>query len=194
MAGLAFDVGSSEGTSDPSQARRVVCRAESVSDDDHARLVDDPDYSESEDRFVLWGSAKPVRGSSSCTRPRARGADPNHLSPQGDAQSSVRATIEVHDHEEIVRLYQIATNSCTRFVSSGPSRSSRRATHRYFKALADENGIGYQTLITSFLRDRASSKRRPTVRWARSKGLPKIGLEPTAARRVHRAAAAEPQR
>lgn len=43
-------------------------------------------------------------------------------------------------------------------------------TIAYFKALADETGIGYQTLINSFLRDCASSKRRPTVRWARSKG------------------------
>ena len=43
-------------------------------------------------------------------------------------------------------------------------------TITYFKALADETGIGYQTLINSFLRDCASSKRRPTVRWARSKG------------------------
>lgn len=42
-------------------------------------------------------------------------------------------------------------------------------TIAYFKALADETGIGYQTLINSFLRDCASSKRRPTVRWARSK-------------------------
>ncbi len=42
-------------------------------------------------------------------------------------------------------------------------------TIAYFKALADETGIGYQTLINSFLRDCASSRRRPTVRWARSK-------------------------
>lgn len=42
-------------------------------------------------------------------------------------------------------------------------------TIAYFKALAEETGIGYQTLINSFLRDCAASKRRPTVRWARSR-------------------------
>jgi len=41
----------------------------------------------------------------------------------------------------------------------------------YFKRLAAETGMGYQTLINSYLRDCASSRRRPTVRWAsRSKG------------------------
>ena len=40
----------------------------------------------------------------------------------------------------------------------------------YFKTLAAETGIGYQTLINSFVRYCAVAKRRPTVRWARSKG------------------------
>jgi uncharacterized protein (DUF4415 family) len=44
-------------------------------------------------------------------------------------------------------------------------------TIAYFKRLAEETGIAYQTLINSYLRECAESKRRPTVRWAgRSKG------------------------
>ncbi len=44
-------------------------------------------------------------------------------------------------------------------------------TIAYFKELADETGIAYQTLINSFLRDCAESRRRPSVRWAsRAKG------------------------
>jgi uncharacterized protein (DUF4415 family) len=44
-------------------------------------------------------------------------------------------------------------------------------TIAYFKELAEETGVAYQTLINSYLRDCAESKRRPTVRWAgRSKG------------------------
>lgn len=39
-------------------------------------------------------------------------------------------------------------------------------TISYFKRLATETGIGYQTLINSYLRDCAASGRRPTVRWA----------------------------
>jgi predicted DNA binding CopG/RHH family protein len=44
-------------------------------------------------------------------------------------------------------------------------------TIAYFKQLADETGIAYQTLINSYLRDCAESKRRPNVRWVgRAKG------------------------
>ncbi len=39
------------------------------------------------------------------------------------------------------------------------------ATIAYFKGLAAENGVPYQTLINSYLRDCASSKRRPVMRW-----------------------------
>jgi uncharacterized protein (DUF4415 family) len=46
------------------------------------------------------------------------------------------------------------------------------ATIKYFKELADEAGIGYQTLINSYLKDCAATGRRPSVRWARAHGTP----------------------
>jgi len=36
----------------------------------------------------------------------------------------------------------------------------------YFKRLAEETGIPYQTLINLFLRDCALSKKKPKVSWA----------------------------
>ena len=44
------------------------------------------------------------------------------------------------------------------------------ATIGYFRELAEETGIGYQTLINSYLKDCAASGRRPSVRWAKSQG------------------------
>jgi len=38
-------------------------------------------------------------------------------------------------------------------------------TIAYFKELAAESGIPYQTLINSYLRDCASTRRRPAMRW-----------------------------
>lgn len=35
----------------------------------------------------------------------------------------------------------------------------------YFKRLAEETGIPYQTLINSFLRECAETGRRPAMRW-----------------------------
>jgi len=40
-----------------------------------------------------------------------------------------------------------------------------RETVNYFKALADESGIAYQVLINLFLRECASEKKKPVLRW-----------------------------
>jgi uncharacterized protein (DUF4415 family) len=42
-------------------------------------------------------------------------------------------------------------------------------TVEYFKALADESGIPYQTLINLYLRDCAVNHRRLDLRWRESK-------------------------
>ena len=39
------------------------------------------------------------------------------------------------------------------------------ATIKYFKVLADESGIPYQTLINLYLRDCAVTGRRPAIGW-----------------------------
>lgn len=39
----------------------------------------------------------------------------------------------------------------------------------YFKGLAEETGIPYQTLINLFLRDCAESKKRPSMKWRASR-------------------------
>ena len=43
------------------------------------------------------------------------------------------------------------------------------ATITYFKGLAAENAVPYQTLINSYLRDCASAKRRPVTRWVEAR-------------------------
>ena len=35
----------------------------------------------------------------------------------------------------------------------------------YFKKLADDTGVPYQTLINLFLRDCAQAKKRPSMKW-----------------------------
>lgn len=39
----------------------------------------------------------------------------------------------------------------------------------YFKGLAEDTGIRYQTLINLFLRDCASSKKKPSLKWKAGK-------------------------
>jgi uncharacterized protein (DUF4415 family) len=40
-----------------------------------------------------------------------------------------------------------------------------KETIDYFKTLADESGIAYQVLINLFLRDCATTQKKPVLRW-----------------------------
>lgn len=40
-----------------------------------------------------------------------------------------------------------------------------RQTLEYFKGLAEDTGIPYQTLINLYLRDCATTKKKPSLRW-----------------------------
>ena len=42
-------------------------------------------------------------------------------------------------------------------------------TIEYFKELAEESAIPYQTLINLFLRDCAETKKKPAIRWSAKK-------------------------
>lgn len=43
-----------------------------------------------------------------------------------------------------------------------------KGTLEYFKGLAEDTGIPYQTLINLFLRDCATSNKRPSLRWRKA--------------------------
>ena len=45
-----------------------------------------------------------------------------------------------------------------------------QTTIAYFKKLADDSGIPYQTLINLYLRDCASSRRRLSMNWTAERG------------------------
>jgi len=145
--------------------------AQSVFLDEHARLLDDPDHSAHEKRFVLLGLSVslPDVGRRACL-PRSSGDDSDHLSPKGHG----RRTDRVWSRRTVMRKEYDFNNAR---ANPYANRLKRAVTIRldeptidYFKALASETGVGYQTLINSYLRDCAASKRRPNVRWTRSKG------------------------
>ena len=45
-----------------------------------------------------------------------------------------------------------------------------REAVEYFKTLASETGIPYQTLINLYLRECAMNRKRPSLRWAAARG------------------------
>ncbi len=67
MADLRFEWDPAKEQANRRKHKVSFQEAESVFGDDHARLLDDPDHSEAEDRFVLLGLSSRFRVLVSCT-------------------------------------------------------------------------------------------------------------------------------
>ena len=139
--------------------------ARSVFFDERARLIDDPDHSEVEERFVMLGMS-----------------------------SSLRMLVVCHcyrDEENVVRIVS-ARKATARESRSYPKRCSMRKEYDFsksrknpyasqlkkqitirldedsiawFKAVSEEVGIPYQSLINLYLRDCVVSQRKPSLAW-----------------------------
>ena len=135
--------------------------ARSVFSDEHALLIDDPEHSEDEDRFVLLGMSGALRLLIVCHCYRA----------DGDVIAQGRPTRAAGLHTEVEQMKKRYD-----FSSAKPNpyakRLKKQVTIRldqeslaYFQGLAEETGIPYQTLINLYLRDCAASGKRLQLQW-----------------------------
>jgi len=130
--------------------------------DENARLIDDPDHSEQEERFVLLGYSFQAR----ClivNHGYLESGDPADLSPPRHGTGR-RDVLEIPVRKE----YDFSKSRKNPYAA----RLKRQVTIRldtasvdYFKQMAAELGMPYQNLINLFLRDCAEQKRRPVIQW-----------------------------
>jgi uncharacterized DUF497 family protein len=152
----------------PSTASRSRKRRPSFFLDESARLIDDPDHSEDEDRFLLLGYSF-----------RARCLIVGHCYQESNcvirlisarrATARRRSLLESQMREE----YDFSKSRKNPYAK----QLKRQITIRldtmavtYFKQLAAELGMPYQNLINLFLRECAVQKRRPTIQWPADSG------------------------
>jgi uncharacterized protein (DUF4415 family) len=57
-------------------------------------------------------------------------------------------------------------NPCVKLLKQSVTIRLDRATVEYFKALSENTGVPYQSLINLYLRDCAISRRKPSLKWA----------------------------
>ena len=57
-------------------------------------------------------------------------------------------------------------NPYTKYLKQPVTMRLDRDSVEYFKSLAEESGIPYQTLINLYLRDCATNKRKLEMKWA----------------------------
>jgi uncharacterized protein len=138
--------------------------AESAFLDEYARLMDDPDHSEEEERFILLGYSLQSRCLivNHCYREsgsaiRADFSPPGHDSGRGDV-------LEIPMRKE----YDFSKSRKNPYAAKLKRQVTIRldtASVDYFKELSAELGMPYQNLINLFLRDCAAQKRRPVIQW-----------------------------
>ena len=140
--------------------------AQTVFADENAKLIDDPDHSEDEDRFVLLGLSSSLRLLVVCHCYRSEGnviriitarkaeSHERHSYPR---RCSMRKQYDLSAARKKPYAAQLKQSVTIRLDQGAVT---------YFKSLADETGIPYQSLINLYLRDCAASKKKINLAWA----------------------------
>jgi uncharacterized DUF497 family protein/predicted DNA binding CopG/RHH family protein len=136
--------------------------------DEHALLEDDPDQPLDEERFLLLGLSLMPRllVVVHCVR---SGGDVIRIISSRKANKTEPVLLEA---ETMRRHYDFSKGRRNPYAARLKRQITirlDRATIHYFQGMAESTGIPYQTLINLYLRECASSKRRPLLEWKAEK-------------------------
>jgi len=139
--------------------------AKTVFYDDRARLIEDPDHSEDEQRFILLGFSSGLKLLVVClatVHPRVLFASSRH-----ERQRSKRRRLT----EKVNTMrseYDFSKSSRNPYATQLKKQITIRLDEEcinYFKAISEDVGIPYQSLINLYLRDCAASNRKLNIKW-----------------------------
>lgn len=128
--------------------------------DENARLMEDPDHSEEEDRFILLGLSAQLRLLVVC-----------HCYREDDDQLERRTALSggstrASDMRDSYDFSKSRKNPYARRLKKPVTIRLDEETIAYFKDMAEKKGIPYQSLINLYLRDCAERNRDLKVKWS----------------------------
>lgn len=143
--------------------------AKSVFYDERAKLMDDPDHSELEDRFILLGLSTALKILVVCHCYRT-GDDVIRIISASKATS--REMKSYPKRCAMRKEYDFSAARKNPYASQLKKQMKKQITIRldedsvnYFKAISERVGIPYQSLINLYLRDCAASQRKLNLDW-----------------------------
>jgi len=140
--------------------------AATVFSDERALLLADPDHSDAEDRFILLGlSTRAPIARRVPLLPTGRRMDPHHLSAEGHEVGGHGLRAKVDDMRKQYDFTKATRNPYAARLKRQVTIRLDEPTVDYFKRLAEETGVRYQTLINLYLRDCATSGRKLALTW-----------------------------
>ena len=139
--------------------------AKSAFYDEQAKLIDDPDHSADEERFILLGLSFSLRLVVVCHCYRVQMmlfALSLQEKPRPTRRNLIKKVIAMRDEYDFSKARKNPYS--TQLKKSITIRLDEDSVG-YFKAISEEVGIPYQTLINLYLRDCATSHRKLNLNW-----------------------------
>ncbi len=90
---------------------------------------------------------------------------PDHLGAEGHEAGGCGLRAKVDDIRKQYDFSKATRNPCAARLKRQVTIRLDEPTIRYFKGLAEETGVRYQTLINLYLRDCATSGRKLALTW-----------------------------
>jgi uncharacterized DUF497 family protein/predicted DNA binding CopG/RHH family protein len=167
MSALHFEWDDKKATANVKKHGISFEEAKSVFRDERAKLINDPDHSEDEDRFILLGLSETLRllVVCHCTVIEAR-ITSYELSPP--VKPRARNQSLINEGAAMRQEYDFSNAKQNPYASKLKKQVTIRLDEEainYFKSVSEEVGIPYQSLINLYLRDCAASHRKLNLNW-----------------------------
>jgi len=164
---LRFEWDATKNTESKRKHRVSFEEAQTVFYDDRAILIEDEDENEdNEERFLLLGLSATLRVFGRLPLLSREGpGDPADLRTQGHTLRAPGLRDEVEAMRKSYDFSKGRKNPYARRLKKQITIRLDEETLEYFKRLAEEAEVPYQTLINLFLRDCARGKKRLSMKW-----------------------------
>ena len=156
MSRLSFEWDPRKDASNQKKHSVSFREARTVFTDEYARLIADPDHSDEEDRFVILGASIDSRLLVVCHC--VRSGETIRTNGNGKFMKST----DMRDHYDFSKSVK---NPYARKLKKQVTIRLDEDTIEYFKKLAEEKDLPYQSLINLYLRDCAQSHKDLTIEW-----------------------------
>jgi len=133
--------------------------------DERTKLIDDPDHADDEERFVLLGLSRTLRLLVVCHCYRSKGNTIRIISARKASTHEAKS----YPYRFYMRKeYDFSTARKNPYAAQPKMQITIRLDEEsinYFKAISEEVGMPYQSLINLYLRDCAATQRKLDLSW-----------------------------
>ena len=140
-------------------------QAATVFEDGNALLINDPEHSEDEDRFILLGLSANLRLLVVCHCMRCTDTVIRIISARKATTRETKQYNEFSGGGRMLEEYDFSKAVRNPYVADQPEQVTIQVsaeTAEYFRTLSQQTGVPYQTLMKLYLKDCAEQKRRLT--------------------------------